>query len=148
MRPLFASGMLAGAVGLATVVVGYGPAMSKSPFTVTNDPVGSTVADTMMQRFCKGTLVPIWWSFLPNMPVQSVFYRRPDGTKWVKFGLSSRSLNDLPVTELGVSAQWTDYPVKTAQHTWVTHYAVWPRGENGLSGTTTDPWGTVDLTCD
>jgi len=37
--------------------VGYTPALSRSPFTVTNDPVKSPILETMLQRTCTGTQV-------------------------------------------------------------------------------------------
>jgi hypothetical protein len=36
---------------------GYTPVSSKSPFTITNDPVKSPVLETMQQRVCTGTMV-------------------------------------------------------------------------------------------
>jgi TonB family protein len=36
---------------------GYTPVLSKSPFTITNDPVKSPILDTMLQRICIGTVV-------------------------------------------------------------------------------------------
>jgi hypothetical protein len=147
MRSYVASAILAGAVVLAPAVAGYAPALSKSAFTITNDPVGPTVADTMQQRTCTGTIVPIWWSHLPHMWVQAIFFGKPDGTKWVTFNWRGKGPFPFPVTELGVSAQWNTPPESYGQAKYLTHYAVWPDGDNHLSGTTADPWGTIDLTC-
>jgi hypothetical protein len=82
------------------------------------------------------------------MPVQAVFFRKPDGTKWVKFTLAQHSANDLPVIEIGVSAQWTDHEYSVGKDTYHTHYSLWPEGDNRLSGRMENkPWGTIDLTC-
>ncbi len=149
MRSYAASAILAGAVVLAPAVGGYAPALSKTPFTVTNDPVHDTVVDTMQQRICTGTVFPIWWSGLPHVRVQAVFFLRPDGTKWVKWSYNGLGPTDFPVVELGTSAQWTVFPpVRVAQHVWYPHFDVWPQGDNRLSGSTVDPYGTMDLTCE
>ena len=148
MRSYVTSALLAGASILVPVVAGTTPALSKSPFTVTNDPVEGTVVDTMLQRTCSGTLVPIWWSNTPREWVQAIFYKQPDGTKWIKIYYNGKGPAYLPVTELGVSAQWTTPVEQLAKLTLNTHYAVWPNGDNRLSGTTVEPYGTVDLTCE
>jgi hypothetical protein len=150
VRSYVASAILAGAIVLAPVLAGYAPASSKTPFTITNDPVGSTVVDTMQQRTCTGTVVPIWWSGQPNFFVRAIFYRRPDGTKWVDFYHSGLGPDGLRVTELGVSAQWTGLPdpLTYRKGSALPHYAVWPKGDNRLSGITVEPYGTIDLTCD
>jgi len=149
VRSHVASAILTGAVVLAPVVAGCAPALSKSPFTITNDPVHDTVVDTMLQRTCTGTLVPIWWSHLPHLWIRAIFYREPDGTKWVNFYWHGKGPEHLPVTELGVSAQWIT-PVEPfgAQQKYRAHFAAWPDGDNRLSGTTVDPYGTIDLTCE
>ena len=138
MRSYVASAIINGAVFLAPVVTGYAPALSKSPFTITNDPVHDTVVDTMLQRTCTGTVMPIWWSGLPRMGVQAIFFGKQDGTKWVKFSYNGNGPDVFPVTELGVSAQWNSYgivnaPGRTNQR---PHYAVWPDGDNHVSGAT------------
>ena len=37
------------------VAAGYTPVLSKSPFTIMNDPVKSPILETMLQRTCTGT---------------------------------------------------------------------------------------------
>ena len=63
--------------------------MSKGPFTIMNDPVKSPILETTLQRTFTGTVV---WGGIRNqlaygMPswTQTVFFRKPDGTPWVKF---------------------------------------------------------------
>ncbi len=51
------------------VAAGYTPVSSKSPFTITNDPVKSPILDTMLQRVCTGTLV---LGGVPNHPIYGV----------------------------------------------------------------------------
>jgi hypothetical protein len=148
MRSLVSSALLAAAFVLAPAVAGAAPASSKSPFTVTNDPVEGTVADVMMQRTCTGTLVPIWWSHMSNQWIQATFWRKPDGTKWVKVSYNGKGPVSVPVIEIGVSAQWTTPPERYAHMTLNTLYVLWPDGDNRLRGTTVDPYGTVDLTCE
>jgi len=116
---------------------GYAPAVSKSPFTITNDPVKSPVLDTMLQRVCTGTMV---LGGMPNHPLygirswaQAIFFRKPDGTPWVKFherGHASLS----PVTEVGKMVTWTGRQEHSREgDTWL-QYTVWPDGDNHLSG--------------
>ena len=145
MRSYVTSALLAAFV-LAPVVAGTAPALSKSPFTVTNDPVEGTVVDTMLERACSGTVVPLWWTHRSKIWVRAIWYRRPDGTKWVKFYRNGVGPDYFPVTEVGVSAQWISAP-ENYKGDW-THFAVWPDGDNRLSGKTVDPYGTIDLTCE
>lgn len=91
------------------VAASYTPVSSKSPFTITNEPVKSPILDTMLQRTCTGTVVK---QGIRNHPVygirnwaQAIFFRRPDGTPWVKFyegGYPTLA----PVTEVGKLVQW------------------------------------------
>jgi hypothetical protein len=149
MRSYVASAALAGAIVLAPVVGGYAAEPPKSPFTIDNGPVHDTVVDTMLAQTCTGTIVPIWWQHLPNVPVQATFYQKPDGTKWVKFFYNGRGPDDFSVSELGVSAQWISYSLFTFPKSGLerTHYAVWPDADNHLRGTTVTPYGTIDLAC-
>ncbi|HKM62073.1 MAG TPA: energy transducer TonB [Acidisphaera sp.] len=71
------------------VAAGYAPVLSKSPFTITNDPVKSPILDTMPQRTCTGTVVK---AGIRNHPeygerysAQAIFFRRPDGTHGSSF---------------------------------------------------------------
>jgi TonB family protein len=121
-------------------VAGYTPALSKSPFTITNDPVKSPVLDTMLQRVCTGTMV---MGGIPNQPLfgtrsaaQAIFFRKPDGTPWVKFyerGHASLA----PVTELGKMVTWTgrkEHVGKQDSDFWL-QYTVSPDDDNHLTGT-------------
>jgi hypothetical protein len=120
------------------VAAGYTPVSSKSPFTIMNDPVKSPILETMLQRTCTGTVTR---NGIPNHPVygrrswaQAIFFRKPDGTPWVKFyegGYPSLS----PVTEVGKMVQWTG---RLEHHDkWTpsyTQYTAWSDGDNHLSG--------------
>jgi hypothetical protein len=146
------------------VAAGYTPELSKSPFTIMNDPVKSPILDTMLQRTCTGTVVK---GGIKNHPgygmrswVQAIFFRKPDGTPWVKSYEGGYPILS-PVTEVGKMVQWTGRLVygPHGDISW-THYTVWPDGDNHLSGATgssvTDKFGVaynnniggpVDLTC-
>lgn len=123
------------------VAAGYTPVASRSPFTITNDPVRSPVLETMLKRVCTGTMV---LGGVANHPIfgmrswaQAIFFRKPDGTPWVKFyerGYPSLS----PVTEVGKMVTWTGRQEyiglgKDMAIRWL-QYTVWPDGENHLSG--------------
>jgi TonB family protein len=118
------------------VAAGYTPVSSKSPFTIMNDPVKSPILETMLQRTCTGTVTR---NGIANHPVygmrstaQAIFFRKPDGTPWVKFyvwGYPSLS----PVTEVGKMVQWTTQEHWGKNNPFV-HYTVWPDGDNHLSG--------------
>jgi TonB family protein len=123
------------------VAAGYTPVLSKSPFTIMNEPVKSPILDTMLQKNCTGTMV---LGGVPNHPsygvryqAQAIFFRKPDGTPWVKFyerGYQSLS----PVTEVGKMVTWTGreeyYSVgKEMAARWL-QYTIWPDGDNHLSG--------------
>jgi TonB family protein len=145
------------------VAAGYTPVLSKSPFTVMNDPVKSPVLDTMLQRTCTGTEVK---GGIINHPVygmrsfaQAIFFRKPDGTPWVKFYVWGNP-NLSPVTEVGKAVQWTIQQVHHGMRGDYIHYTVWPDGDNHLSGGTgglvVDKFGVprsqnigeqIDLTC-
>jgi TonB family protein len=148
------------------VAAGYTPVLSKSPFTIMNDPVKSPILDTMLQRTCTGTIVR---NGITNHPgygmrvwAQAIFFRKPDGTPWVKF-YEGGYLSLSPVTEVGKMVQWTG----RAEHRgaardgvdWV-QYTAWPDGDNHLSGAigskvidnsgvayNSNTGGPVDLTC-
>ena len=146
------------------VAVGYTPVAPKSPFTVTNDPDKSPVLETMLQRTCTGTIV---LGGIPNHPVygmrswaEAIFFRKPDGTPWVKFyerGFPSLS----PVTEVGKMLTWTGRMITPPGGTghWF-QYTVWPDGDNHIRGAialllvrtgvayiATGGGSSVDLTC-
>jgi TonB family protein len=139
-------------------------AKARLPFTITNDPVKSPILDTMLQRTCTGTVRK---NGIPNHPVygmrswaQAIFFRKPDGTSWVKFYVWGSPVLS-PVTEVGKMVQWTGRQEVLAKgdSAW-THYTVWPDGDNHLSGSTgglvvdrfgvthiNNIGGSVDLTC-
>ncbi len=149
------------------VAAGYTPVLSKSPFTITNDPVKSPILDTMLRRTCTGTLT---LGGIPNHPwygvhywAQAIFFRKPDGTPWVKFherGYPSLS----PVTEVGKMVTWTgrmEHAGPKGEVIYWLQYTVWPDGDNHLTGAIgsrmTNRFGvaynanlagnSVDLTC-
>jgi len=158
MRARVASAILAGVAVLAPVVAGYAPASSKSPFTITNDPVQGTVIDTMQQRTCTGTVVVNPWHGFgrdwseKSASVKAVFYRKPDGTAWIAWSQNPLGPMFVPVSEFGVSAQWNTVPYPIGPLTKVTtRYAVYPiggKGDNHLHGISVQPDGTIDLTCE
>ena len=131
------------------------PALSKQPFTITNGPVKDTVIETTLQRTCSGTVHTSEFGDTPPdsifghiYQVTTVFYRKPDGAPWVKFTYIGGTVSYLPVTELGVSAQWR-YTYSYGKRMYPPgHYAVWPDGDNHLIGRTIDGPGTIDLTCE
>jgi TonB family protein len=142
-------------------------AKARLPFTIMNDPVKSPILETMLQRTCTGTVMK---GGITNHPwygmriwAQAIFFRKPDGTPWVKFyegGYPSLS----PVTEVGKMVEWTGRQQHLAgdqrgDSTWI-QYTVWPDGDNHLSGATGSRMvnnlgiaynnkvgGPVDLTC-
>jgi TonB family protein len=148
------------------VAAGYTPVVSKGPFTVTNDPVKSPILDTMLQRTCTGTIV---LNGIPNHPsygmhssAQAIFFRKPDGTPWVKFYERDHPILS-PVTEVGKMVTWTGRQEAVGGGQgyvkWL-QYTVWPDGDNHLSGAiastlsrfgvayiTTGGGNSVDLTC-
>ena len=145
------------------VAAGYTPVLSKSPFTIMNDPVKSPILETMLQRTCTGTEVK---GGIKNHPsygmhswAQAIFFRKPDGTPWVKYYVWGQP-NLSPVTEVGKMVQWTMLEQygrgKTPE--WI-HYTLWADGDNHLSGAvgsliwnhgvaySNNIGGPVDLTC-
>jgi TonB family protein len=123
------------------VPVGYTPVLSKSAFTITNDPVKSPVLETMMQKDCTGTQVI---GGIPNYPIygmrswaQAIFFRKPDGTPWVKFYERGQPVVS-PVTQVGKMVTWTGpqeyFGATTANSSYWLQYTVWADGDNHLSG--------------
>jgi TonB family protein len=138
------------------VLASTAPALSDRPFTITNGPVKDTVVETMLQRTCTGDMVTNQMgdsrpdSILgAHDAVTAIFYRKPDGTPWVKWSSNGGTANYFPVVELGVSAQWRYPYLKSYYNSPPEHYAVWPAGDNHLSGRTVGGRGpgTIDLTC-
>ena len=120
---------------------GYTPVVSKGRFTITNDPVKSPILDTMLQRTCTGTMT---LGGIPNYPIygmhswaEAIFFRKPDGTPWVKFyerGYPSLS----PVTQVGKMVTWTgrqeSFGPNLGSSSFWLQYTVWSDGNNHLSG--------------
>ncbi len=146
------------------VAAGYTPVLSKSSFAITNDPVKSPVLDTMLQRTCTGTVVKQGIRNHPNYGIrnwaQAVFFRKPDGTPWIKFYEGGYPVL-ASVTEVGKLVQWTGREEHIgAGNSRFTQYTVWPDGDNNISGSIEviyataaknsqdlNRGGTVDLTC-
>jgi TonB family protein len=148
------------------VAAGYTPVSSKRPFTVTNDPVTSPILDTMLQKTCTGTVVKQgirnhpWYGV--RSQAQAIFFRRPDGTPWVKFYEGGYPILS-PVTEVGKVVQWSgreEHANKSGNQystSQIYQYTVWPDGDNKLSGSigtsvANDPdninhGGTADFIC-
>jgi TonB family protein len=151
------------------VAAGYTPVLSKSPLTIANDPIKSPILETMLLRTCTGTVVR---GGIPNHPIygmrfsaEAIFFRKPDGTPWVKFtsvgGADAGGTPSLsPVTEVGKMLQFTG---QVEYHRGAPHffpqYTLWADGDNHLRGAIGSkhadsfglPYnqnaGTVDLTC-
>ncbi len=148
------------------VAAGYTPVVSKSPFTIMNDPVKSPILETMLQRTCTGTVVlggirnQPWYGI--RYSAQAIFFRKPDGTPWVKF-YKGGNPSVSPVTEVGKMVQWTgavEHPFPKDALLFFPQYTAWPDGDSHLSGAIGSrvsdnlgiPYnqngGTVDLTCE
>jgi TonB family protein len=117
------------------VPAGYTPVVSNSPFTITNEPVKSPVLETTLQRVCTGRLV---LGGIANHPIygmrhwaEAIFFRKPDGTPWVKFNEGSTPVLS-PVTEIGNMLTWPGR-LRIGSGTFY-QYTVWPDGDNHLSG--------------
>ena len=146
------------------VAAGYTPMSSKSPFTITNDPVRSPILDTMLQRTCTGTVVRQGIKNHPSYGIsawaQAIFFRKPDGTPWVKFYENGHPIL-APVIEVGKLVQWTGRAERGGGGTSrFTQYTVWHDGNNNLSGNLENLYATdanvsrdinnsrtVDLSC-
>ncbi len=146
------------------VAAGYTPVSSRSPFTITNDPVRSPIIDTMLQRTCTGTVVKQGIRNHPNYGTgywaQAIFFRKPDGTPWVTFYEGGFPIL-APVTEVGKLVQWTGRPERVGGGVnRFTQYTVWHDGDNNLSGKIESVYaadansnreinngGTVDFSC-
>ena len=147
------------------MAAGYTPVLSKSAFTIMNDPVTSPILETMLRRICTGTVVRggrrnhPWFGITSS--AEAIFFRKPDGTPWVKFNEGGK-LSLSPVTEVGKMVQWTgneERPCGRDCLSFFPQYTAWPDGDNHLSGAiggksfdnTGTPYnqnaGIVDLTC-
>lgn len=146
------------------VPANHAVASRKRPFTVTNEPVRSPVVDTMLQRSCTGTVVKQGIRNHPAYGVrnsaEAVFFRRSDGTPWVKFYEGGFGIL-APVVEVGKIVKWA------GRVEWLgggsrsfTEYTVWSDTGNSLNGSIgivyldaakasqlLNRGGTVDLSC-
>ena len=92
------------------VSTSYTPVLSKSAFTITNDPVKSPILTTMLQRTCTGKVVK---EGIRNHPEYGGNYWRKlfssaslithHGSSFMKGAIPILS----PVTEIGKTVQWT-----------------------------------------
>ena len=154
---------------VAAALPAAGTAKTRPPFTIINEPVKSPVLTTMLQRTCAGTITlggvanqPIYGM---HLEAKAIFFRKPDGTPWVKF--SEKGIVGLsPVTQIGTMVTWTG-PTQILMGNniggmfWY-QYTAWPDGDNRLHGivgsrifnnfgvpVNSNLSGTsVDLTCD
>ncbi len=146
------------------VAAGSTPVSATRPFTVTNDPVKSAVVDTMLQRNCTGTVVKQGIRNHPAYGVrysaQAVFFRRPDGTPWVRFYEGGFAIL-APVVEVGRIVKWSGRKEYLTQATSrFTEYTVWADNNDTLNGSIQifyaaeakagqdiNRGGTIDLSC-
>jgi TonB family protein len=146
------------------VAARYTSLSSKGRFTITNDPVTSPILEKMLQRTCTGTVtrnggVGQTWRGMRGS-AEAVFFRKPDGTPWVKFTEGGQTVTS-PVTQLGTMLQWVGRE-EFLPHGLVlwAQWTVWSDGPNHLSGAEGSPiattngaiyvsglGGPVDLTC-
>lgn len=146
------------------VAAGYVPTSSRRPFTIANDPVKSPILETMLQRTCTGTVVK---QGIRNHPdygtryrAEAIFFRKPDGTPWVKFYEGGYPIL-APVVEVGKLVQWSGRLERGGGGVGrFTQYTVWQDGNNELNGNIEiisvaeaksnqdiNRGGTVDLSC-
>lgn len=147
-------------------IAGYTPGPSKGAFTIMNDAVKSPILETMLRRTCTGAVMR---NGIRNHPAygwrsgaEAIFFRKPDGTPWVKF-YEGGYPNLSPVVEIGKAVQWVgrEEHLRGGQSVW-TQYTVWPDGDNKLvgnivvisatvlssdSGYDSTGSGTADFTC-
>jgi TonB family protein len=123
------------------VAAGNTRVLPKRPFTITNEPVTSPVLETMLQRVCTGTLVlggvanhPI---FGMHSRVEAIFFRKPDGTPWVKFDEAGHPIL-APVTQVGKMVTWTGPRVivggGSSMYARYLQYTILADGDNHLIG--------------
>lgn len=146
------------------LAAGQSAALSKRPFTVTNEPVGSPIVNAMLQKSCTGTVVKQGIRNHPAYGVrnsaEAIFFRRPDGTPWVKFYEGGYGVL-APVVEIGKIVKWA------GRVEWIgggsrsfTEYTVWPDSSSSLIGNIEIVYldaakanqllnrsGTIDLSC-
>ncbi len=145
----------------------YTPVSSRGAFTISNDPVKSPVLEKMLQKTCTGTIVT---NGVTNHPIYGiryygstlVFFRKPDGTPWVKF-LEGGRMAMSPVIQVGKLVSWTgptsSMSVDSQKMIVLMHYTAWLNADNKLNGclSKSETWranagcenstGTIDFTC-
>jgi len=127
-----------------------GRAPPKRAFTVTNAPIKETVVETMKERICPGTMKEGWPFEARIMPVEAMFYRRPDGTPWVRWTSRDGIVEQARVTENGTSARWYGLAAVSPLKQAPVLLEVWRVGDNHLSGRSrgyVGPPSTIDLVC-
>jgi hypothetical protein len=137
-------------------VLKNGTAASKGPFTITNEPVHGTVFEKMQDKVCTGEMVqgPLGMNSIVGSrgPAEAYFFRKPDGSAWVRFTAFFGIVFFAPVSDLGMAAQWDALgpPAKSGDRGSI-HYALWPSGDNRITGSITGsptyPVGSIELTC-
>lgn len=141
------------------------PAASRASFTITNQPVQSPILETMLQKSCTGVVVKQgirnhpWYG--QRFQVEAIFFRRPDGTAWVRLYDSSTGYSLAPIVEVGKVLRWTG-PEEHLPNGNVsfTEYTAWADGANLIIGNIQTIYfgparanmpinrgGTVDFTC-
>jgi len=150
------------------VPASYTAEPSKGAFSITNDPAKSPILETMLQRTCTGTVTRAggrnraWQGY--RSWAQAIFFRKPDGTPWVKF-YEGGSPSLSPVTQIGSMLQWVG-PLERdlfaySKEPHYTTYTVWADSPNHLGGAEGSPiastngpgyvtglGGPIDMTCD
>jgi TonB family protein len=152
-----------------TLPATYTPTPSRAPFTIANDPVSSPVFDTMMQRTCTGFITinggmnQPWRGYRGDATL--IFFRKPDGTPWVKM-TESGTLSISPAVQIGRMVQWVG-PLVGIMGGGITSsarrhytYTAWADGPNHLVGAEGSPipnagtayatslGGPIDMMCD
>jgi TonB family protein len=127
-----------------------GSAPPRRAFTITNAPVKETVVETMNERICPGTMKEGWPIDARIWPVEAMYYRKPDGTPWVRWTSRFGVVEHARVTENGTSARWNGLAEVVAGKPPPILFEVWRVGENHLAGRSrgyVGPPSTVDLFC-
>lgn len=147
------------------VVAGNTPAPFGRPFTITNQPIQSPILNTMLQKTCTGRVVKQgirnhpWYGV--RYEAEAIFFRRPDGTPWVRFFEGGSSPSLAPVVEVGKVLRWSGPEEHLGNGTSsFTQYTAWYDKENTIIGNIetiyfatskgnmpTNRGGTVDLNC-
>lgn len=141
------------------------PVSSGRSFTITNQPVQSPILETMLQKSCTGTVVKQGIRNHPSYGVryqaQAIFFRRPDGTPWVRFSEGGSSLSLAPIVQVGKVLRWSGPEEHHPQGgSSFTQYTAWADGDNVIIGDLETVFigftrammplnrgGTIDFTC-